>query len=106
MSRRPPSRRTRPAQKKNASWLPLIPLALLIVIGGLAIGAGISKLFAHKEDVVAVVPSPTPPRATPAPHAPRPVIVATLAPRITPSPVPTPTDLPTPSPDPSASPTP
>ena len=101
MSRRTPTRRPRPA--KNASWMPLISLAILIVIGGLAIGALISKVFSHREDgpVVAVVPSPSVTQATSAPHAQRPVIVATIVPRITPSPVPTPTDIPSSSPAPS-----
>ena len=101
MSRRTPPRRPRAA--KNASWLPLIPLAVLIVIGGLAIGALISKVFAQKDEAQTTVVTATPgAKATSAPHAPRPVIVATIVPRITPSPVPTPTDLPSPSPEPTA----
>ena len=105
MSRRTPPRRPRAAK---SPWLPLVPVAIAIVIGGLAIGAGLSKVFTRPDDGanVAVAPSPLAAQATPAPHQKKPVIVATIVPRITPSPEPTPSDLPSPSPEPSRSPTP
>ena len=105
MSRRTPPRRPRAAK---SPWLPLVPVAIAIVIGGLAIGAGLSKLLTHPDDGanVAVAPSPLAAQATPAPHQKKPVIVATIVPRITPSPEPTPSDLPSPTPEPSRSPTP
>lgn len=105
MPRRTPPRRPRAAK---SPWLPLVPIAIAIVIGGLAIGAGLSKLFTRSDDGanVAVAPSPLAAQGTPAPHRKKPVIVATIVPRITPSPEPTPSDLPSPSPEPSGSPTP
>ena len=105
MSRRTPPRRPRAAK---SPWLPLVPVAIAIVIGGLAIGAGLSKLFTHPYDGanVAVAPSPLAAQATPVPHQKKPIIVATIVPRITPSPEPTPSDLPSPSPEPNGSPTP